>query len=168
MYEMAMQMQKEENKEEKWFEMLKKSSEKGYLKATHKTGMQYVKKKNKEEAIKQLERAIEKGYSESKLQLALIYEQGNLVEQNLEKSVLLFQSACKDNHSKSMFYFAVFKLKHFEHEMLDIVDLLERSCDLGYSRSFYRLSLIYYRGNKYIEKDFPKALLLLEKSSEKG
>ena len=89
-----------EHSSEKYFKLLKRAAELGYLPAQVTLGSEYKYQfKKYEDAVKWYKIAAEKGYASAQNCLARCYLQGNGVEQNPEEAIRLFKaSAEQDNY----------------------------------------------------------------------
>ncbi len=112
--------------------------------------------KEYDKAVEALEKASEAGNEEVLLQLAAIYEKGDIVQKNYKRAVDLYSLLEKQDSTKGLYQMGrLYYLGNgVERSTAQAVEYLSRSAKKGYYKAQYFLYRILYKDNSRVATDY--------------
>lgn len=107
------------------------------------------------------EDAIVKMDGDSMFKYGRVYEYGEGVDKDLVKAKEWFERASSKGHAEAMAHLGLILLEEDEKNAHRVVELYNKSADLGCSIAQYHLGMMYKEG-KFVEQDISKAVALFE------
>lgn len=103
--------------------------------------------------------AADKGNAEAQYRLALLYDQGNILPENLSKSLKYIHMSAKQNHPDALYALGVFLSRGYEGnpDEVQIISYYEKAATLGNISAMKSLISFYLMGGDTIAPDREKA-----------
>ncbi|WP_305369381.1 SEL1-like repeat protein [Photobacterium leiognathi] len=122
-----------------------------------------------ENKIKRFQRAAELGNSDAMFNLAIIYMDGQAVEQSDEKAIEYFQRAAVLGNSDAMFNLAIIYMNGQGAEQSDekAIEYFQRAAENGNSDAMFNLAISYMDGQG-VEQSDEKAIEYYQRAAELG
>lgn len=131
----------------------------------YRAGMILFDLKDYSNAFKYFDMAWKNGNSDSRNNLAILYQNGYGVKKNLEKAIELFELSAKENDDFALNRLGMIYLTE-KKDGQKAKYYFEKSSLLGNSDSSYNLAFLYHEG-RYLKQDIPIAIQLYETSIQK-
>ncbi|MBR5640374.1 MAG: sel1 repeat family protein [Muribaculaceae bacterium] len=151
--------------EDKALDYLTRAAETGLILAQHELGVYYYNEGMPEEAFPWFVKAAEQGFARSQNELGLLYQDGEGVEQDIEKAAYWFEKAAMQGHPGGMNNIAAIYFNEGKYE--NAIPWLEMATKTEYVEALYNLAICYEKGYG-VEKDIEKAKSLLQIAADKG
>ncbi|CAH1780449.1 unnamed protein product [Owenia fusiformis] len=132
----------------------------------HNAGLDFAKKGQYSNAVKEWTIASSQGYNKSQFNLALCYELGKGIDKNLQEALKWYKEASESGHKEAIFNLAVMHYKGLGGLKQDkqlAMQLVEKAANLGLTKAQVRLGLLYTESDENKEE----AVKLFTKAANK-